>query len=155
MEKTSGRDDGKEDRPKPFAGRPGERPSWRDREREKEEEGGRDGQAWRPAGAREGGGWREREKQRSESWKKETSPTKRYEEEEEPKGEGWRGERGAPREDRPPARGISPPRDTWRSRGEDRVPSRDGGDRGGFGERRRDDRDFGRGRDDRDRDFGR
>lgn len=161
MEKTGGRDEGKDDRPKPFAGRPGERPSWRDREREKEEEGGRDGRAWRPAGAREGGGWREREKQRSESWKKETSPTKRYEEEDEPKGEGWRGERGPPREDRPPARGFSPPRDTWRNRGEDRVPTRDGGDRGGFGERRREDRDYGRGRDDRefgrrdDRDFGR
>lgn len=81
------------------------------------------------------------------------SSPNRYEEEEEPKGEGWRGERGAPREDRPPARGISPPRDSWRSRGEDRVPSKDNGDRGGFGERRRDDRDFGRGRDDRD--FGR
>ncbi|XP_065925615.1 eukaryotic translation initiation factor 3 subunit A isoform X3 [Magallana gigas] len=153
LEKSSGRDDGKEDRPKPFAGRPGERPSWRDREREKEEEGGRDGQAWRPAGAREGGGWREREKQRSESWKKETSPTKRYEEEEEPKGERWRGKRGAPREDKPPARGISPPRDTLRSRGEDRVPSRDGGDRGKFGERRRDGRHFERCRDDKD--FGR
>ncbi|XP_052704195.1 eukaryotic translation initiation factor 3 subunit A-like [Crassostrea angulata] len=127
--------------------------SWRDREREKEEEGGCDWRAWRPAGAREGGGWREREKQRSESWKKETSPTKQYEEEKELKGEGWRGERGAPREDRPPVRGIYTPRETWRSRGEDRVPSRDGGDRGGFGERRRDDRDFGRGRDDRD--FGR
>lgn len=77
----------------------------------------------------------------------------RYDENDGPKEEGWWGERGAHGEDKPPARGISPPMDTWRSNGEDRVPSRDNGDRGGFGERRRDDGDFGRGREDKD--FGR
>nr|XP_022338776.1 eukaryotic translation initiation factor 3 subunit A-like isoform X2 [Crassostrea virginica] len=138
------------------AGRPGERPSWR--EREKEEDSGRDRAAWRPAGAREGGGgggWREREKQRSDAWKKESSPTKRFEDEDKPRGESWRDrERAAPREDRPPARDLSPPSrepSSW-GRGGDRGPSRDGGDRGGFGGGRREDRDFGR-RDDRD--FGR
>lgn len=67
----------------------------------------------------------------------------RYDENDGPKEEGWWGERGAHGEDKPPARGISSPRDTWRSNGEDRVPSRDNGDRGGFGERRRDDGDLG------------
>ncbi|XP_048744696.2 eukaryotic translation initiation factor 3 subunit A-like isoform X2 [Ostrea edulis] len=160
-ENDSSRDDQKDDRSKPMgSGRPGERSGWRERERERDEEN-KDGKAWRPLGSREGGGWREREKQRSESWKKESTPTKPYDDEEEPRGDSWRDrERAGIRDDRPPARGSSPPRDSWRSRGDDRGPSRESGDRGNFGDRRRDDRDFGR-REDRDfgrrddRDFGR
>lgn len=74
----------------------------------------------------------------------------RYDENDGLKEEGWWGERGVYGEDKFLVRGILFFRDMWRSNGEDWVLLRDNGDCGGFGECRRDDGDFGRGREDKD-----